>query len=47
MQRKWEAMQQNGALLQNALTENNIAEIVSQWTHIPVQKMLQSEKIGF
>ncbi|GAA9754412.1 hypothetical protein VN0234_08440 [Helicobacter pylori] len=44
LQHKWEAMQQNGALLQNALTENNIAEIVSQWTHIPVQKMLQSEK---
>ncbi|GAA7392710.1 AAA family ATPase [Helicobacter pylori] len=44
LQHKWEAMQQNGALLQNALTENNITEIVSQWTHIPVQKMLQSEK---
>ncbi len=44
LQHKWEVMQQNGALLQNALTENNIAEIVSQWTQIPIQKMLQSEK---
>lgn len=41
---KWEQMQSNGSLLKNAVTEESIAGIVSRWTQIPVQKMLQSQK---
>lgn len=31
-------------LLQEEVTEESVAEIVSRWTHIPVSKMMQSEK---
>ncbi len=31
-------------LLRNKVTEEEIAEIVSKWTHIPVAKMLEGEK---
>ncbi|MBV9575034.1 MAG: AAA family ATPase, partial [Gammaproteobacteria bacterium] len=31
-------------LLRNKVTEEEIAEVVSKWTHIPVTKMLESEK---
>lgn len=31
-------------LLRNKVTDEEIAEIVSKWTHIPVSKMLDSEK---
>jgi len=31
-------------LLRNKVTEEEIAEVVSKWTHIPVAKMLESEK---
>lgn len=31
-------------LLRNRVTEEEIAEIVSKWTHIPVSRMLESEK---
>ncbi|MEM1243804.1 MAG: Clp protease N-terminal domain-containing protein [Pseudomonadota bacterium] len=31
-------------LLRNRVTENEIAEVVSNWTHIPVTKMLEGEK---
>lgn len=44
LQDKWEAMQSQGTLLKNALTQESIAEIVSRWTQIPVKKMLQEEK---
>ncbi len=36
-------MQKNGALLREEVTEEDIAEIVSRWTGIPVTKMLESE----
>ena len=36
-------MQKNGALLREEVTEEDIAEIVSKWTGIPVTKMLESE----
>jgi len=36
-------MQQKGALLREEVTEEDIAEIVSKWTGIPVTKMLESE----
>ncbi|CBG40193.1 ATP-dependent Clp protease ATP-binding subunit [Helicobacter mustelae] len=44
LQDRWEEMQKNGTLLQNALTEESIAEIVSRWTQIPVKRMLQEER---
>jgi ATP-dependent Clp protease ATP-binding subunit ClpB len=36
-------MQKDGALLREEVTEEDIAEIVSRWTGIPVTKMLESE----
>jgi ATP-dependent Clp protease ATP-binding subunit ClpB len=41
---KWNMMQQEGTLLKNSVDENAIASIVSRWTNIPVNKMLESEK---
>ncbi|MGX3045677.1 ATP-dependent Clp protease ATP-binding subunit [Helicobacter sp. T3_23-1056] len=41
---KWEQMQEGGTLLKNAVTQESIAKIISRWTQIPIQKMLQSEK---
>jgi ATP-dependent Clp protease ATP-binding subunit ClpB len=32
------------SLLRNRVTSEEIAEVVSRWTHIPVSKMLESEK---
>jgi ATP-dependent Clp protease ATP-binding subunit ClpB len=40
----WSRVQQEGALLKNAVDEEMIASIVSRWTGIPVNKMLQSER---
>ncbi len=40
----WAKMQAEGTLLRNSVDENSIASIVSKWTKIPVQKMLQGEK---
>jgi ATP-dependent Clp protease ATP-binding subunit ClpB len=31
-------------LLRNKVTEEEVAEVVSKWTHIPVAKMMESEK---
>ncbi len=31
-------------LLRNKVTEEEIAEVVSKWTHIPVSKMLEGER---
>jgi ATP-dependent Clp protease ATP-binding subunit ClpB len=41
---KWDRMQEQGTLLKNAVDEEMIASIVSKWTGIPVNKMLQSER---
>jgi ATP-dependent Clp protease ATP-binding subunit ClpB len=38
------AEQQGTQLLRSKVTEEEIAEVVSKWTHIPVSKMLESEK---
>jgi ATP-dependent Clp protease ATP-binding subunit ClpB len=38
------AEQQDTQLLRSKVTEEEIAEVVSKWTHIPVAKMLESEK---
>ncbi|WP_455756744.1 ATP-dependent Clp protease ATP-binding subunit [Sulfurimonas sp.] len=40
----WTKLQASGTLLKNSVDEEAIASIVSRWTHIPVNKMLQSEK---
>ncbi len=39
-----EAEQQETQLLRNKVTEEEVAEIVSKWTGIPVSKMLEGEK---
>ncbi len=44
LQTKWKEMQKEGVLLKNSVDEDSIAGIVSRWTGIPVNKMLQSEK---
>ncbi len=42
-----EAMQGDGALLREEVTEEDIAGVVSTWTGIPVSKMLASEMAKF
>ncbi|HEX5623608.1 MAG TPA: AAA family ATPase [Sulfuricurvum sp.] len=44
LQEKWKVMQAAGTLLKNSVDEASIAGIVSRWTKIPINKMLQSEK---
>jgi ATP-dependent Clp protease ATP-binding subunit ClpB len=39
-----ESSNQQHTLLRNKVTEEQIAEVVSRWTHIPVSKMLEGEK---
>ncbi len=39
-----EAEQQETKLVRSKVTEEEIAEVVSKWTHIPVSKMLEGEK---
>jgi ATP-dependent Clp protease ATP-binding subunit ClpB len=39
-----ESSNQKNQLLRNKVTEEQIAEVVSRWTHIPVSKMLEGEK---
>ncbi|APW66279.1 ATP-dependent chaperone ClpB [Poseidonibacter parvus] len=41
---KWNRMQKEGTLLRNSVDEDAIAGIVSRWTGIPVNKMMDSEK---
>jgi ATP-dependent Clp protease ATP-binding subunit ClpB len=43
LEKKWEEMQKHGTLLKNAVDEEAVADVVSKWTGIPVNKMLQSE----
>jgi ATP-dependent Clp protease ATP-binding subunit ClpB len=37
-------MQNNGALLKQEVTQDDVAEVVSAWTGVPVSKMLEGEK---
>ena len=39
-----DAEKSEAILLKNKVTENEIADVLSRWTGIPVQKMLQGEK---
>ncbi len=43
-QKKLEAIPAQDRMLQDAITEEQIAQVVSRWTGIPVSKMLQSEQ---
>ena len=38
------ALKKEKQLLRNKVTDEEMAEVVSKWTHIPVSKMLESEK---
>lgn len=40
---KLQALQAEGSLLREEVTENDIAKVVSTWTGIPISKMLESE----
>ncbi len=40
----WDRLQAEGTLLKNSVDEDSIASVVSRWTHIPVNKMLQTEQ---
>ena len=40
----WDKLQAEGTLLKNSVDEEAIASVVSRWTHIPVNKMLQTEQ---
>ena len=42
--KKLQKMQKEGSILQEEVTEEDIARVVSKWTGIPVTKMLQSEQ---
>jgi ATP-dependent Clp protease ATP-binding subunit ClpB len=44
LQKAEETEQQETKLLRNKVTAEEIAEIVSKWTHIPVSKMLEGER---
>ncbi len=43
LEKKWDMMLKEGTLLKNAVDEEAVADVVSKWTGIPVNKMLQSE----
>jgi ATP-dependent Clp protease ATP-binding subunit ClpB len=43
-QKQLTSMHESGSLLKEEVTEDDIAEVVSKWTGIPVSKMLQGER---
>jgi ATP-dependent Clp protease ATP-binding subunit ClpB len=44
LEKRWKQMMKEGTLLKNSVDEDMIASIVSRWTGIAVNKMLQTEK---
>jgi ATP-dependent Clp protease ATP-binding subunit ClpB len=44
LQAKLAEAQQGGAMLKEEVTPEEIAEVVSKWTHIPVTKLIEGEK---
>ena len=44
LQKRWKEMTKEGTLLKNSVDDEMIASIVSRWTGIAVNKMLQTEK---
>ncbi|PAF43479.1 AAA family ATPase [Helicobacter sp. 11S02629-2] len=41
---KWDNVTKNSNLFRNAVDKESVAEVLSKWTNIPVNKMLQSDK---
>jgi ATP-dependent Clp protease ATP-binding subunit ClpB len=44
VQNQWEEISKKGSVIKNSVDEEMIATIVSKWTKIPVNKMLETEK---
>lgn len=44
LKKQLQELQQNSKLLKEEVTAEEIAEVVSKWTGVPVQKMLESER---
>ncbi|MGP1506674.1 MAG: ATP-dependent Clp protease ATP-binding subunit, partial [Campylobacter sp.] len=44
LENRWEKMCENGVLLKNRVDEESVAEILSKWTGISVQKMLATQR---
>ncbi len=44
LRRKLEDLQKSGSMLSEEITADNIAEVVSKWTGIPVTRLMESEK---
>lgn len=44
LEARWKRMEEQGVLLKNSVDEESVAAIISKWTGIPINKMLQSEK---
>lgn len=42
-ERRLQEVQREGSLLREEVTEHDVATVVSQWTHVPVSRMLESE----
>jgi ATP-dependent Clp protease ATP-binding subunit ClpB len=43
-QEKWDEIPDENRLIDEVVDQDNIAEVVANWTGIPIQKMLQSER---
>ncbi|MFX7784524.1 hypothetical protein ABTJ92_20085, partial [Acinetobacter baumannii] len=39
-----EAKENSGEMMEEAVTANHLAQVVSRWTGVPVDKMLEGEK---
>lgn len=44
LENRWKNMEEEGVLLKNSVDEESVAAVISKWTGIPINKMLQSEK---
>ncbi len=44
LEQRWKTMEEQGVLLKNSVDEESVAAVISKWTGIPINKMLQSEK---
>lgn len=42
-EKKLAELQKNGAILKKEVTEDDIAEVVAKWTHIPVSRLMEGE----
>jgi len=45
LEAKWKKLPGDGRLLKEQVTEDDIATIVSRWTHIPVSRLLETESV--